>query len=98
MIHVCNVFCRTIDAEQLESLNLKDEGKWLPFCFKLDIVDGIKLANDDPEDLSYNCTTVFCNSGDTYIIDTLYDVFQPIFIKYNSKGELPNKEMEDPSF
>lgn len=99
MIHICNVYCRTIDAEQLESLNLKDEGKWLPFCLKIDIVDAIKLASDDPEELSYNCTTLFCNTGDTYIIDTPFDLFQPIFIKENIKGELPNKQdKEEPSF
>ena len=38
MIHICNIHCRTLDEDKIESLNIKDKGKWLPFSFLLDIV------------------------------------------------------------
>jgi hypothetical protein len=96
MIHICNIQCLTMDQEEASLLNIKDKGKWLPFMFKLDIVEAIKLASDEPDALAYEKTSVFTNGGDVYVIDTPFDVFQTIFIKHNIEGHLPDRE--EPSF
>ncbi len=49
---------------------------------KLDNIVSCKLASDDEELLVCNCTTVFTTDGDTYIIDTLFEDFEPKFRNY----------------
>jgi len=72
MIHQCNIHCHTIDPTRLDLLNIEDKGKWLPFLFHLDIVIAAKQTSDEQEEMTYNCTTVFTEHGDTYVIDTPY--------------------------
>ena len=85
MIHECNVNCRTMDIMTMESLGLPDPGKWLPFFIDLDQVYGGKLTSEDDDDPTFGCTTIFCYDGDTYIIDTPYDKFKQVFLKYKNQ-------------
>jgi hypothetical protein len=75
-------------------MGIEDKGKWLPFAFHLDIVVACKLTTDDEEETVYNCTTVFTDQGDTYIIDTPYTEFQTIFQLYHtSEGSKPAEDL-----
>jgi hypothetical protein len=76
MIHRCNVHCHSVDPKEKDLLGLdNDTGKWLPFAFDLAIVVACKLSTDEEEELAYNCTTIFTEFGDTFILDTMYDDF-----------------------
>lgn len=88
MIHACNIHCHTMDLDQADLMGLKDKGKWLPFAFHMDIVVACKLTTDDEEEESlHGCTTVFTDSSDTYIIDTPYEIFLPLFQMYYAPEE-----------
>ena len=94
MIHTCNIHCHTLDLDKADFMGIKDKGKWLPFAFHLDIVVACKLTTDDEEETVYNCTTVFTDQGDSYIIDTPYTEFQTIFQLYNtSEGSKPAEDL-----
>jgi hypothetical protein len=54
----------------------------MPFAFHLDIVIACKLTSDEEDSLVNGCTTIFTEPGDTYIIDTPYEQFMPIFKTY----------------
>ena len=96
MIHTCNIHCHTMDLDKADLMGLTDKGKWLPFAFHLDIVIACKLTTDDEEETVYNCTTVFTDQGDSYIIDTPFTEFQTIFQLYHtSEG---SKSAEDLNF
>ena len=82
MIQICNIHCRTLDEDKIESLNIKDKGKWLPFSFLLDIVVAVKMASDEEDELAFETTTIFTDQGDAYVIDTPYYEFQAIWVKY----------------
>jgi hypothetical protein len=42
----------------------------------------------------YNCTTVFTDQGDSYIIDTPYTEFQTIFQLYHTQeGSKPAEDL-----
>lgn len=83
-VHVCNIHCHTISPDKLEMMGLEDDpGKWMPFAFHMDIVVACKLASDDEDLLVHNCTTLFTEDGDTYIIDTPYHDFQRKFLAYH---------------
>jgi len=76
MIHKCNVHCHSVDPKEKDLLGLNDDtGKWLPFAFDLSIVVACKLSTDEEEELAFNCTTIFTEFGDTFILDTMYDDF-----------------------
>lgn len=76
MLHKCNIHCHTMTPDKLDLLSIEDDpGKWMPFMFDLDITVACKQTSEDEEELTYNATTVFTNSGDTYIIDTPYYTF-----------------------
>jgi hypothetical protein len=62
-----------------------DFGKWLPFCFHMSVVVACKLSTDEDGLLSFGCTTIFTDNGDTYIIDTPYTEFEEKFIQYNEE-------------
>ncbi len=82
-VHSCKIHCHTIDPSKLELMGMQDDpGKWMPFAFLLDNIVSCKLASDDEELLVCNCTTVFTTDGDTYIIDTLFEDFEPKFRNY----------------
>lgn len=74
MVHECNVFCHSAESDLMNLLG-KDElsvGKWLPFAFDISLIDAVKMTTDDSESMLYRCSTVFLQSGDTYIIDTKF--------------------------
>jgi hypothetical protein len=59
----------------------------------MDIVVAIKLSTDEEDLLPFGCTTVFTESGDTYIIDTPFDEFEQIFLYYHEEDmPSPNRE------
>ena len=82
MIHVCNIHCHTLDIEKAELMGLEDRGQWMSFAFHLDVVVAIKLTSLEEDSLVYKCTTVFTEHGDTYIIDTPYEEFLPVFLDH----------------
>lgn len=82
IVHRCNINCYSLDKE-VSNLGIKDGGKWLPFICKMDLIDAAKLTSDDMDEPTYNCTTIFTNNGDTFIIDTPYSKFFNIFEEYN---------------
>lgn len=87
LIHQCKIHCHSIDPGQLDLMGVDDVGKWMPFAFHLDIVVAIKLSTDEEDLLPYNCTTVFTENGDTYIIDTPYTEFEQIFLEHHQDDE-----------
>lgn len=95
MIHRCNVQCHTVDPTKLENMGMEDEGKWLPFIIDMDNIKAAKLTSDDPSTNVYNCTTVFCKEGDTFIIDTPYKDFFSLLEKYILSISFPFGDIDD---
>jgi hypothetical protein len=60
-----------------------DNGKWLPFAFPLDFVEAVKMSTDEEESEVFQCTTIFLQSGDSYIIDTKYKAFLKTWKEFN---------------
>lgn len=96
MIHSCNVHCHALNKDEMDLLGIDDKGKWLPFSCMLDDISAIKVASDDEEELTFNCTTVFTRHGETFIIDTLYKDFLEIW-KDHIYG-VDNEDVEDDNF
>lgn len=94
MIHHCNLHCHTIDPVQLENLSIEDNGKWLPFSFHMDMVMAVKLTSDEIDDKLFNCTTLFTEAGDTFIIDTPYKRFSHLYSDYHQSPAPETKEPE----
>ena len=88
MVHSCNIYCYSMEAGEASSLGMKDNGKWMPFMFDMDIVDAVKLTSDEEEDFTYNCTTIYTADDNHYVIDTPYSVFSRMFKKYRSFMDL----------
>ena len=84
MVHVCKVQCFTMDSKTAEDLGIEDPGKWLPFTFNMDIIDGAKMTTDEKDAPEYNCTTIYTNTGTTFIIDTPYEEFFKKFKEWNT--------------
>lgn len=84
MLYKCNVLCYTQDQDQLEKLNIEvdDEGMYLPFAIKLDVVIAAKVTSLDEDDISFGCTTITTIDGDKYLIDTKYNTFLKDWEKY----------------
>ena len=82
MIHSCNIHCHSIDLDKVELMGIEDKGQWMPFAFHLDVVVAIKLTSQEEDSFVYNCTTVFTEHGDNYIIDTPYVEFLPLFTEH----------------
>lgn len=95
MIHTCNIHCHTLDIEKVELMGLEDRGQWMPFAFHLDVVVAVKLTSMDEDSLVYNCTTVFTEHGDTYIIDTPYKSFLPMFVGHYDQADNSKDEGEE---
>lgn len=95
MVHFCNVNCHTMDDNQSELLGIKDPGKWLPFCFDMNMIEAAKLTSDDPEQPTYNCTTIFTHGGDTFVIDTPYKEFFALFKDYSDLFDMSPEDEED---
>lgn len=88
MIHSCNIHCHTIDIDKVEMMGIEDKGQWMPFAFHLGVVVAIKLTSNEEDSFVYNCTTVFTEHGDNYIIDTPYLEFLPIFTEFNFSSSI----------
>lgn len=85
MIHECNIQCHSVDPSTMDMLGLnEDKGKWLPFAFHIDVVIACKLTSEEDDEMTYNCTTIFTDHGDTYIIDTPYNKFLKLFKEHNN--------------
>lgn len=84
MVHQCKVQCHAIDPKTIELTGIEDSGKWMPFVFRMDIIDLAKQSSDEEDSPMYNCTTIFTDKGDTFIIDTPYEEFFKKFIAYNT--------------
>ena len=87
MIHLCSINCRTMEPNMTEALGVSDPGKWMPFAFKMGIVDGVKLTSDEEDHELFGCTTIFTDTNDAYIIDTPYKKFLKIFLEYNQNQQ-----------
>ncbi len=66
-------------------MGLEDKGQWMSFAFHMDVVVACKLTSLEEDSLVYNCTTIFTEHGDTYIIDTPYKTFQKMFVEHHSE-------------
>ena len=102
MVHSCNIYCYSMEADKASLLNLKDNGKWMPFAFDMDIVEAVKLSSDEAEDFTYNCTTIYTTRDDHYVIDTPYNEFFLKFKMYrdlfdvdDEEGDAPPRKKED---
>lgn len=96
MVHTCNIHCHTMDLDRADLLGVDDKGKWLSFAFHMDIVVACKQTSDDEEEVVYNCTTIFTDSNDTYIIDTPYTEFFTLFQLYHADPSIPSSD--EPNF
>lgn len=95
ILHACNVHCHAMDSDEMNLLGIEsDNGKWLPFTFLLDVVVAIKLTSDSEEDMTYNCTTIFKDDGDVFIIDTPYTTFQRIWKDYLMEVDEEEQDLE----
>lgn len=95
MIHTCNIHCHALDIEKVELMGIEDKGQWMPFAFHMDVVVACKLTSLEEDSLVYNCTTIFTEHGDTYIIDTPYKKFLPMFIEYNNQDIIKSDDEEE---
>ena len=93
MIYECKVYCHATESDLLDLTGREEEGKWLPFAFPLRIVEAIKMSTDDNESVIYKSTTVFLESGDTYIIDTKFKEFLRIWKEFVSTNEDDNLDL-----
>ena len=84
MVHQCKVQCHSVDTKTAELTGIEDPGKWLPFSFSMDIIDAAKVASDEEDSPTFNCTTIFTNTGTTFIIDTPYEQFSKKFVEWNT--------------
>jgi hypothetical protein len=85
MLHECSLNCHSIEISKAESLGIKDEGKWMPFIFHMDMVEAAKLTSEDEDTNVIGCTTIFSKTGDAYIIDTPYRDFFDLLKQYHEE-------------
>lgn len=88
-VHQCNLHCHAMDPQHVENMGIKDPGKWLPFSIHMDIIVGCKMATDDPDESICDCTTIYTEQGDTFIIDTPFVEFNTLFVAYNTPSVSP---------
>lgn len=92
MVHNCKVQCHTMNLKDIDNLGIEDNGKWLPFIFDMEMVEAAKLSSDETDSPTYNCTTIFTRSGDTYIIDTDPEEFFKKFTEWNTFNILDKED------
>lgn len=86
VIHRCKIHCHSMDPTKLDIMGMEDDlGKWMPFSFHMGIVIACKLSTDEEDLLPFNCTTLFTDTGETYIIDTPYADFEEKFVRFNEE-------------
>jgi hypothetical protein len=83
-----------MDPDKLELMGLEDQGKWMPFTFHMDIVIACKLTSDEEDMNIVNCTTIFTDGGDAYIIDTPYKEFHQMFKDYHNPVAASTEEAD----
>ena len=77
----------------MDLLGMKeDEGKWLPFIFDMEMISAAKLSSDEKDSPAYNCTTIFTNNGDTFIIDTPFKEFFKQYKVYHTLDLLEDSD------
>lgn len=97
LLHMCMVQCTSFDPEKLDLMGLEeDPGKWLPFTILMDTIIAVKLTTDDEEHMAYNCSTIFTETGDTFIIDTPYVKFIRLFEEYYKTTDTKSAGNEPP--
>lgn len=79
MIHSCNVHCHSLSTTEVDLLGIEDNGKWLPFSFLVSTVVAMKQTTDDEDEPTFNCTTLFMENGESFVIDTPYYTFSKIW-------------------
>jgi hypothetical protein len=94
MIYECHVYCHSVSPDLTELLgkNQDDDGKWLPFAVDISLVDACKMSSDVPGDFTYKATSLFMQSGDTFVIDTPYKEFVKIWKQYKEDLDLPSDD------
>jgi hypothetical protein len=93
MFHECKVYCHAIPEEHAKALGMDNPvGKWLPFTIYLGCINAFKMSTDEDEDGTQYCTTVYTDTGDIYILDTLYKEFNTIWKKFMVDEYFPNDE------
>ena len=97
IIHKCKVQCHTVNPSEMEMLGIdEDLGKWLPFAIDLSIINAIKMSTDEKGEPTYNCSTIFCSTGDSFILDTPYATMVEIWCDYSDGiWNLPGKKDEN---
>ena len=85
MIHICKIYCHSIDLDRVDMLGKEVRGKWLPFAFHMDTVIACKMTTDEKDQDTYKSTTVFTDHNDSYIVDTPYHEFLGVFQSYHSE-------------
>lgn len=85
MIHKCKVQCHTVNPQEMELLGIQeDEGRWLPFAIDMGVINAIKMSTDEKGEPTYNCATIFCTDGNSFILDTPYHDLVDKWEEYNS--------------
>ena len=87
MIHTCNVHCHSLSTTEVDLLGLDDQGKWLPFSFLLDTVIAMKQTTDEEDEATFNCTTIFMENAETFVIDTPFYTFQKIWTSHMEEDD-----------
>jgi len=97
MIHKCKVQCHTVNPTEMDLLGIKeDEGKWLPFAIDLGVITAMKMSTDEVGESTTGCSTVFCNDGTSFILDTPYDELLDLWVEYfNSSWEFGGPSSND---
>lgn len=93
MIYECNVYCHSNPPDIEEMLGkTNDDGKWLPFAVDISLIDACKMSSDLPDDLTYRATSLFLQSGDTFVIDTPFKEFIKIWKQYKEDLDLSSDD------
>jgi hypothetical protein len=101
MIHSCNIYCHVLDnSDEMSDFyeGKETKGKWMPFAFHMDVVIACKLTSDEENQDTHNCTTVFTDHNDTYILDTPYKEFLRMFRDYHATEPLSDNDDDEPNF
>ncbi len=96
-IHKCKVQCHTVNPTDMDLLGIKeDEGKWLPFAIDMGIINAIKMSTDEKGEATYQCATIFCTDGNTFILDTpYYELIEKWEDYLSSIWDEPNMENDE---
>lgn len=74
-----------MEVSTVEMLGISDPGIWMPFCIEMKYIYAFKQTSNDNTDALYDCTTLYAVDGEAYIIDTPFNEFKDLFIKYKNQ-------------